>query len=160
MRNAALKAWLAIPAQISSVVDGLKDADLDRRGGNEGMSIRETVHHLVEANLVAATIIIAAMGKPGTTYDWTWLYPDRRWNRALGYARVEIEPALSTLRALVEHIAAILHANRDAMKRTVKLSDAPGDEPYSKTIEDVLRDEAAHAKEHLAAAKKIRGRKK
>ena len=112
------------------------------------MSIRETVHHLVEANLVAASIMIAALGKSGCVYDWSWLVPDGAWTERMGYARVPIGPALATLRALVEHVAAIIAAS-DGLGREVQLLDSPGAVLYTKTVEGLLRQEVEHAAEHL-----------
>jgi hypothetical protein len=45
----ALRGWLTIPAKLRKALEGLAEEDLDLRGGAEGWSIRETVHHLVEA---------------------------------------------------------------------------------------------------------------
>ena len=59
----ALQAWLMIPAEIEKALQGLPEEDLDLRGGPDGWSIRETVHHLVEANLVASNIVIAALAR-------------------------------------------------------------------------------------------------
>jgi hypothetical protein len=80
-----LSAWLEVPRAIEEATGGLTDADLDLRGGSDGWTIRETVHHLVEANVVAGSIVIAALGKSGCTYDWSWLNPDRSWMERMGY---------------------------------------------------------------------------
>jgi len=77
----ALRAWTSIPREIRRGVAGLSTRDLTVRGGSEGWSIREYVHHLVEANLVASNIVLAALGKPGCTYDWSWVTPDARQKR-------------------------------------------------------------------------------
>lgn len=55
MKKASVEAideWAQIPADIRKSLSGSSETDLDRRGGSEGWSIREYVHHLVEANLV------------------------------------------------------------------------------------------------------------
>jgi hypothetical protein len=66
-----VEAWAALPGRIRRAVANLSSRDLDRRGGSEGWSIRGYAHHLVEANLIASNIVLAALGKPGCRYDWS-----------------------------------------------------------------------------------------
>jgi hypothetical protein len=146
-----LTRWIAIPAQLRRVVRGLPNARLDARAGPDRMSIRETVHHLVEANLVASNIVIAALANSGSTYDWTWVNPGGSWMSRLGYSRAPIGPALSTLESLTRHFAAIFSVVDDGLQRTVELFDSPGAPHYTKTVSQLLLDEVAHAREHLDA---------
>ena len=72
----ALSDWLQVPRTIEVAIKGLTEDDLNFRGGSNDWSIRESVHHLVESNLVACGIAIAAVGKSGCTYDCSWMKPD------------------------------------------------------------------------------------
>jgi hypothetical protein len=148
---AVMARWMAIPDQLRRVVRGLSHASLDSRAGPEAMSIRETVHHLVEANLVASNIIIAALAKSGIAYDWTWVTPNALWMKRLGYDRAPVAPAMSTLAALSRHLGALLSVSTDGLQRTVQLQDAPGAARYTKTVGQILGDEVDHAREHLEA---------
>jgi hypothetical protein len=149
--RSALDAWLEIPSRLEAAAAGRSARALDRRGGEHGWSPRETIHHLVEANLVAAGMIIAAMGKSGSTFDWTWLNPDRAWMRRLGDDRAPVAPAIAALRAVGRHLGGLVRAARGARSRTVVLFDTPGGRRYRRTVEAILREEAGHAAEHLAA---------
>jgi hypothetical protein len=151
----ALAAWRRIPGEIEAAIEGVPESGFGWRGGVDGMSIRETVHHLVEANLVAASIMIAALGKTGCVYDWSWLFPNLEWTQRMGYERVPIEPALATLRALVEHVGGVIAAS-DGFGHEVQLRDSPGAALYTKTVEDLLRQEAEHAAEHLRSLAQTR----
>lgn len=156
-----LRDWSAVPDAIEAVIRDLTEADLELRGGPEGWSIRETVHHLVEANLVAAGMLIAALGSSGSTFDWSWLNPDRAWMARLGYDRAPVGPALETLRALIRHLTGLLRASPDAPRREVRLFDAPGAKTYVLTAAAVIRQEVEHAREHLgevAATRRRHGR--
>jgi hypothetical protein len=117
------------------------------------MTAGETVHHLAEANIVSASMIIAAIGKDGATYDWSWLYPNSEWMDRMGYAKAPVGPALSTLRALNEHVANLVKINPEVLKRKVTLFDTPGGETYTMTVEEIMRHEVDHAKEHLGQLK-------
>jgi hypothetical protein len=145
----ALAAWASIPRDIRKGIAGLSSRDLKARGGSEGWSIREYAHHLVEANLIASNIILAALGRPGSTYDWSWVIPDRKWMRRLGYDRAPLEPALALLEALGAHVAGLARAAPGSLKRSVKLLGSPGARTHRKTVEQVLEDEREHARHHL-----------
>ena len=158
--NDVVARWIAIPDQLRQVVRDLPSARLDARGGPDRMSIRETVHHLVEANLVASNIIIAALANSGSTYDWTWVNPGGSWMSRLGYSRAPIGPALSTLESLTRHFAAIFSVVDDGLQRTVELYDSPGAPHYTKTVGQLLLDEVNHAGEHLGALPQRRVRRR
>lgn len=148
-RTSTMKGWTSIPGKIRRALAGLSTRELNLRGGSEGWSIREYVHHLVEANLVASNIVLAALGKPGCRYDWSWVTPDADWMRRLGYDRAPIEPALKLLEALCSHVAGVVRTAPDSLERHVKLLDSPGAKVRRRTVEQVLRDECEHAQHHL-----------
>src|SRR6266849_4105223 len=140
---------LQVPRAIEVAIEGLTEDDLNFRGGSNGWSIRETVHHLVESNLVACGIVIAAVGKGGCTYDWSWLNPDRSWMERMGYTSAAVAPVIDALSALCRFVTALLSAAPDALRREVNFLDAPGAEPYPMSVEQMLRQEVDHARVHL-----------
>ena len=119
------------------------------------MTARETVHHVAEANTVAASIVIAALGNPGCVYDWSWMQPSGDWMMRLEYESKHIAPALGLLEALNSYVAAQVEPLRDGLARQVRLRDAPGAEPRSVTVADVLLAEAAHARQHVEEARSL-----
>jgi len=145
----ALAAWASIPRDIRRATKGLSDRDLKARGGSEGWSIQEYAHHLVEANLIASNIILAALGRPGSTYDWSWVIPDRKWMKRLGYDRAPLGPALELLEALCAHVTGLARGAPGSMKQSVRLIDSPGARPRRRTVRQVLDDEREHARHHL-----------
>ncbi len=148
-RQLVVEKWSAIPGRIRRSVRGLGKAGLATRGGSEGWSIAESVHHLVEANFIASHIVLAALGKPGCTYDWSWVNPDLAWMKRLGYDRAPVEPALRLLEALTRHVSALLTRHPAALRNHVGLLDAPGKPPRRITVAKLLRDEVSHATHHL-----------
>jgi hypothetical protein len=144
-----LSEWLQVSRTIEIALEGLTEDDLDLRGGSNGWSIRENVHHVVESNLVACTIAIAAVGKGGITYDCSWMNPDRKWMERMGYTRAAVAPAIDALSGLCRYVAALLSAAPDALRHEVKLLGAPGTEPYLMTVEQMIRLEVEHARHHL-----------
>jgi uncharacterized damage-inducible protein DinB len=143
-----LSDWLQVSRTLEIALEGLTEDDLNLRGGPDGWSIRETVHHVVESNLVASTIAIAAVGTGGCTYDCSWLIPDRAWMARMGY-RGSVAPAIEALAAVCRYVSALLSAAPDPLEREIKLLGAPGTEPYPMTIEQMIRLEVEHARHHL-----------
>jgi hypothetical protein len=154
-----LGEWKRIPTKIRKSIYGLTESELSLKGeGKNGWSIRENVHHLVEANLVATNIIVAALATEGRYYDWTWVNPNKSWMRRVGYDSVRVEPAIKMLRALCEHISALIVDRPQAFSRSVQLSDTTDGPRYVMTVEGILRQEVEHADEHLKMIQAIRER--
>ena len=132
-------------------IEGRTEADLDRRDDDEPMTRREVVHHVVEANVVAASIVIAALGSPGSVYDWSWMLPFGPWLERMRYADKPVGPALKLFEALNEYVVAQVSPLPDGLQRAVLLVDQPGAAPRRTTVGGVLLQEAEHAREHLAS---------
>ena len=143
-----LSDWLQVSRTLELALDSLTEDDLNFRGGPNGWSIRETVHHLVESNVVACTIVIAAVGTGGCTYDCSWLNPDRAWMERMAY-RGSVAPAIEALSALCRYGSALLSAAPDGLRRNIELLGAPGTEPYPMTVEQMIFLEVEHARQHL-----------
>ena len=145
--------WLQASRSLAIALEGLTEDDLNLRGGPDGWSIRENAHHMVESYLAACTIVIAAVGTRGYAYDCSWMNLDQARMERMGYGRVAVAPAVEVLSALSRYVAALLSAVPDALRCEVKLLAAPGTEPYVMTVEEMIRQEAEHARKHLQAVK-------
>jgi hypothetical protein len=147
--RAILAEWASVPGRLRKAVGPLSARELEARGGSQGSSIREYAHHLVEANLVASTIVIAALGKPDCKYDWSWLFPDKTWMKRLGYDRAPLGPAIRLLEALCAHVVGITRSASGSMGRSVRLIGTPGGRGARRTVRRVLEEECEHARHHL-----------
>lgn len=152
-----LADWRRVPDEIEELIRGIPDDDLRSRPGSEGMTLKELVHHLTEANIVAASIIIAALGASGCTFDWSWLWPNRDWTDRLGYNDVPVDTAIPVLRALIEHLSDILSRDEAMLAREVMLLDSPGADTYRKTVAELIQMEVGHAVQHLGDARAALG---
>jgi len=153
--RSVLDDWRSIPDLVRSLVAGLADAVLDLRPEGAPFSRRELVHHVVEANVVAASIVVAGLGAAKPVYDWSWMLPFGPWMDRMGYREKPIEPALALLGALNAWVAAQVEPLADGLDRTLELRDEPDGPLRTVTIADVLRQEVDHAREH---ADELRGR--
>lgn len=145
-----LATWRSIPKTIAEAVRDLPEETLDARHPKNGLSIREQTHHLVEAHIVASSIVIAALGMPGSVYDWSWMMPFGPWMERLPYRTMPLAVSLETLRTLNAWVGTVLGSLEDGLSREVRLRDSPDAEPRSVTVADVLQQEVDHMKEHVA----------
>ncbi|HEV8114068.1 MAG TPA: DinB family protein [Planctomycetota bacterium] len=151
-RPDALAEWRAVVPLVQKLVEGRSEAEIDRRPDAESMTLRETVHHVVEANVVAASIVTAALGSPGSVYDWSWMLPFGKWMEQMRYDRKPLAPSLRLLEALNEYVAAQIEPLEDGLERRVRLRDQPDGPLREVTVADVLIQEAEHAREHFEEA--------
>jgi Lon protease-like protein len=135
------------------MIEGQGEAEIDRRADAESMTLREVVHHIVEANVVAASIITAALGSPGSVYDWSWMLPFGKWMERMRYDKKPLAPSLRLLEALNEYVAAQIEPLEDGLERRVRLRDEPDGLLREVTVADILLQEAAHAREHFEEAR-------
>jgi len=140
--------WLDVSRTLGVALEGLTEDELNLRGGPDGWTVRETVHHVVESSLAAGTIAVAAVGSGGCTFDCSWLNPDRSWMERMGY-RGAVAPAVGVLSPLCRYLGALLGAAPDALRREVTLLGAPGTEPYRMTVGEMIRAEVEHVRHHL-----------
>jgi hypothetical protein len=145
----ALIAYRQIPDKIASAIAKIPAEKLDVRVAKSEMSLRETVHHLVEANIVAASMMIAALGSEKATYDWSWLWPGRDWCDRMRYEAVPLDASVATLNGIIQHISNMIRVRDDAASRRVSVHDLPGETPYFRTIAEIIDQEARHVDEHL-----------
>jgi hypothetical protein len=147
-RTDPLREWRSIVGLVEARIADVAAAELDRRP-RDSMTLRETVHHIVEANIVAASIVVSALGSPGCTYDWSWMMPFGPWMDRLRYDRQPVDVSLRLLRALNDWVAAVIEPLPDGLQREVRLRDAPDAGLRTATVAEVLLQEAEHARGHL-----------
>jgi len=94
-------------------------------------------------------ITLAALGKSGCRFDWSWMVPDARWRKGLGYGRAPVERALRLLEAVTAHLAGLVRTAPGAMGRSVLLVGSPGAKGERRTVERLLAEECEHAAQHL-----------
>jgi hypothetical protein len=63
-----LVRYLTLPDELEAALAGLAEADFDLARSTEAWTIRQTVHHIVDADEVTKVIIKAALGNSGCTF--------------------------------------------------------------------------------------------
>ncbi|MCA8955638.1 MAG: hypothetical protein KDC87_06175 [Planctomycetes bacterium] len=148
--HSALAEWREIAPLVAQLAHGRSDAALDRRRSARHMTIRETIHHIAEANVVAGAIVTAALGSPGCVFDWSWMLPFGPWMERMHHGSRPVQASVRMVQAMGDYVAALVEPLEDGLSRVVKLRDEPEGDVREVTVADVLAQEAKHAREHVA----------
>lgn len=139
----AFEAFSRGPAMLRQAVTGLTPPQLGRRPASEDWSIRDTIFHLTDAELVTAVrlrFVIAEDDPPLQGFD------QDIWKRRLHYLFRDLDAAIAQFE-LVRHGNAELLAQcaRDTWERRgIHSSGGP------RTLADLLEGAVEHLAEHLA----------
>jgi hypothetical protein len=98
-REAIIVRYVTMPDELEAALAGLPEADLDLARTSDAWTIRQIVHHVVDADDATKMIIKAALGNSGCIYELGWYDPNNIWAKTLDYASQPIPPALALLRA-------------------------------------------------------------
>lgn len=144
-----LREWTALAPLLREQIARAPAARPRAPAGAQGWTACTYVHHVVEANLVAANLVLAALGRPGVTFDWSWMVPNGEWQQRLRYDQAPLEPAIALFERLAEHLAGLVRRAPGGLARHVMLLDAPGAKLRRRTVAQLLLDEVDHARGHL-----------
>ena len=93
-----LKQYSSLPDKLDSAIEGLSETQLNLIRSEGKWSIRQIIHHLVDSNAIVQTIILAASGNSGCTYNQSWYDVDNKWVKTLDYERRKIGTAVTLYR--------------------------------------------------------------
>lgn len=134
------------PDAIAKAVEGLSDADLDRRPSPTDWTAREVVHHLADAETRAATRLRQLLAEDDPEIQ---AYDEERYARTLHYDR-PITGSLAVIAAVRAATSELLDRLTDADYERTGTHTESG--PYS--VDTWLEIYAAHGHDH---AEQIRG---
>jgi hypothetical protein len=146
-RKALVARYKAGYAEVTAALRGLVPDELDWRPASDAWSVREIVHHVADADTMAAARLRRLLTEDNPAIA---AYDEAVLARRLGYGSRPIEPALQAIEALRTMSAEILDLLSDADWQRSGTHSELG--PYS--VARWLEFNAAHAHDH---ADQIRG---
>lgn len=143
--------------RLDEVLNGLSPSDFDLSREPGKWTIREIVHHIVDAEDIWKTCIKAALGNPGCLVDLNWYIIDNKCAGPLDYAHRSIEDGLELFRATRRHVTALVKYLPDAWDQsfTVTRSDIPEGKTFK--VGEVIDFQNLHLVLHI---KQIRDTRK
>jgi hypothetical protein len=149
LREEILTQYAKAPDQLEDVLFGLSESDIDMVRDDGKWTIRQIVHHIVDADSMVKMIILIALGNSGSSYDQTWYGTENAWVETLCYAERDIAPAVAVYRANHCYVEQLVHCLSDAWDSCVVLKHARAPEGQKITVEHLIRGRVHHALHHI-----------
>jgi hypothetical protein len=145
-RATLIRQYEAAADEVRAAVDGLSDAELDRRPADDpdhGWTARQVVHHLADSEMTSAIRLRKLLAEDDAVIVG---YDEEAFARRLHYDARPIGPSLDAMAAARATTAQLLGLlSEDDWARTGTHTESG---PYS--VEDWLRIYAAHGHDHAA----------
>jgi hypothetical protein len=141
---------------LDAVLEGLSASDIDLARAEGAWTIRQIVHHIVDAEDIWETCIKAALGNPGCKIDLNWYIIDNKCAGPLDYAHRPIAEALELFRAIRRHIVEMVKFLPGAWNTpfTAIFSNKPEGFPF--TVADVIGFQNLHLLRHIQQIRESR----
>lgn len=144
-----LVRYLTLPDELEAALAGLADADFDLARSAQAWTIRQTVHHIVDADEVTKVIIKAALGNSGCTFGLAWYDLKNSWVTILNYASRPLAPALALFRANHRDLESLLNHLPEAWERYVMLKRDASSELRQITVAQLIQTQTGHVEHHI-----------
>lgn len=131
------------PERLQQALAGLVPADLERRWAPGKRTVRELVHHLVEADLGALHILHMALAEPGRQLHGDF-WDDDAVVTTLNYADRPVQPAAALFSAARAWVLDTLAHLPDGLDRSVLWPSG-----YRADARSLLRHAGGHALHHI-----------
>jgi hypothetical protein len=142
--------------QLDEVLAGLCESDFDLSRDQGKWTIRQIVHHIVDAEDIWKICIKAALGNPGCTIDMKWYIVNNKCAEPLDYAHRPITDGVELFRATRHHLVELVNHLPGAWDQS--FTTIWGNIPEGKTFKvgDVISFQNFHLDRHIKQIRKTR----
>ena len=144
------------PKQFRKALSGLSPSDLDLARAEGKWTIRQIVHHIVDAEDLWKICIKSALGNPGCTVDVSWYIVDNKWAVPLDYANRPIGEAVKYFEAVRRHVVELIGHLPDAWGQHIILTRGSGTERKKLTVKDIVERQVRHLVLHIEQIRETR----
>lgn len=138
-----------LPDDVEAAVHGLTESDFDLCRAPGAWSIREIIHHIVDAYTTTWHCVFAAVGKSGTPYYLDWYDESNSWAVTMHYAHRPVDPALALLRAFHVYTNGVLEHVPDVHRCHVRYHRTRVASERKLTVRELLTHLNSHIHHHL-----------
>lgn len=139
------------PDNLSSALAGLGEVDLELSLTPATWTIRQTVQHIADGEIIFLHAIKAALAEPGRAFVHNWPGSNEAYVAPDYYAHRPIAPTIELFRAMRAHIRQLIEYTPDAWGRAVHGADG-----QEWTVRRMVDIKTSHALEHIAEIREIR----
>lgn len=145
------------PDDLKAALDGLSEADYDLTREEGGWSVRQVLHHIVDAEMVMLGELRVGIGVSGVKFAPNWQGNDEM-DKGLQYASEPVAPAIALFGASRMVAAQTLNQTPDYAERSVTevVAGDPSQPGQKRTMQSLVNGMISHAAEHIYEMKEIR----
>jgi uncharacterized damage-inducible protein DinB len=139
----------------------LDEAGLDARVSQDGWTVRQVVHHIVDGDDLWKLCIKSALGNEDGEFTLGWYRVQSQdvWADRWRYSARSVDVSLGLFRATRDHVLQLLKHVPDAWQRSIRVR-TPDGQTERVTVGTVIQMQADHAVHHIgqiAAVRTTRG---
>ena len=144
-----LEQYASGPEELKKVLKNLSEEDLNLSREDGKWTIRQIVHHIVDADDIWETCIKAALGNSGCNFDISWYLLDNRCSKSLEYLTRPIDDALILFRATRKHITGLINHLAQPWERYITISRNDMKDEKKFTVSNMIKWQNTHLQIHL-----------
>jgi hypothetical protein len=148
-RITLLQQYADLPVQLKKALHGLSVNNYDLVREPNKWTIREIVHHLVDADRLVHTLVLVALGNSGCIYDQTWYKTDNSWATILKYQQRSVDLALAAFRASHQSLVELLKIIPDGWDCHIVLRREQYPQGSRVTVGQLIKSRIHHARHHI-----------
>jgi hypothetical protein len=152
-----LERYLQLPNRLEAAIAGLSESDLDLRV-DEGWTIRQCVHHVVEGEYIWQLNLRAIVGTDGIVFPSAWYFalPQEEWVKRWAYDKRPLEPSLALYRAGTWDLVELLRNVPDAWDHFGRITFPGKQEETCGTVREIVEMNIRHVGQHVEEIQAIR----
>ncbi len=150
-----LTLYAKAPDELETVLSKITETQLDKRLTPETWSIRQTVHHMVDGDVMWTLLMKTAIFNSGCSFDFGWYTSNDTSADGLLYVKRLVEPVVQLFRANRIQMIQLFALLGDVGDRYIQLITPGGLDTV--TLSEMVAIQASHAMKHIGDIRAIRG---
>ena len=153
-KSDVLQKYRSLATSLENIISEFSEEELDFKPDNK-WSVRQIVHHIVDSDAIVKTMIFAAVGNPGCTYDQSWYQIDNTWVSTMAYDQRDVSLAVSVFHANISHLENLLLQIPKAWSSFLLFKWPKNPEGIKLTVEYLVNSRIHHAEHHINRIREI-----
>lgn len=155
-REEIIAQYAAGSEQLNNALEDLSESDFDVSRAEGKWTIRQIIHHIVDAEDIWETCLKAGMGNSGCIFDFSWYIPDNKCAEPLDYANRPISLAVESFNATRRYIVELVKHLPDAWERYILFTHGDIMKEKKFMIGDIIGWQIRHLQIHIDQVRETR----
>jgi hypothetical protein len=152
-----LQKYLQLPDCLEGALAGLSESNLDLKQ-NDGWTIRQIVHHVVEGENIWQLNLRVIVGTDGILFPFTWYFAisQDEWAKRWAFDKRPLGPSLALYRANTWNLVELLQNVPDAWDHFGRVTWRGEQEETRMTVREIVEMNLRHMDCHVEEIQAIR----